>query len=163
MQNQQASHMQNHDQHESLTISQLAQLTGIKAKNIRYYESIGLLPRPARGSNQYRHYSQADVNRLLLLRRIRYLGVPLSEAKALLLGASDAQRLHIQQELLRLVQRRLAALNQEIAELSLFRDKLEQYQRKLANCHPDESDLFCSSDDLSCIVVDAERVCNEHD
>ncbi len=69
---------------EELTISQVAHLTGINAKAIRYYESIGLLPSPSRGANSYRRYSMADVNRLILLRRIRYLGVPLTEAKTLL-------------------------------------------------------------------------------
>src|SRR5690348_824025 len=68
------------------TISQVAHLTGINAKAIRYYESIGLLPRPLRGENQYRRYSMVDVNRLNLLRRIRLLGVPLSTAKSLLIG-----------------------------------------------------------------------------
>ena len=74
----------------SLTIGQIARRTGISAKTIRFYEEIGLLPRPPRGPNSYRRYSLADVNRLLLLRRIRLLGLPLSSAKPLLIGASDA-------------------------------------------------------------------------
>lgn len=69
---------------KELTISQVAHMTGVKAKPIRYYESIGLLPSPPRGSNQYRRYSMSDVNRLILLRRIRCLGVPLSMAKSFL-------------------------------------------------------------------------------
>jgi DNA-binding transcriptional MerR regulator len=63
-------------QEETLTIGQIAKRTGVNAKNIRYYESIG----PPRSENTYRRYSMADVNRLILLRRIRFLGVPLSEA-----------------------------------------------------------------------------------
>src|SRR5712692_7193689 len=88
---------------ESFTISQVASLTGINAKAIRYYESIGLLPSPLRAANQYRRYSMADVNRLNLLRRIRLLGVPLSAAKSLLVGATDARCIDVQQELLTLV------------------------------------------------------------
>ena len=146
---------------ESFTISQAARLTGIKAKAIRYYESIGLLPPPARRPNQYRRYSMADVNRLILLRRIRSLGVPLTEAKSLLQGATQARRSQVQQDLLALVQARLAALDQEIAELYLLREDLEQYQQKLANCHPDELEPFCVSVDLSCIAVGDEALCNE--
>ena len=52
-------------QQESFTISQVASLTGITARAIRYYESIGLLPPPTRRPNQYRRYGMADVNRLL--------------------------------------------------------------------------------------------------
>ncbi len=146
---------------ESFTISQVAHLTGIGAKAIRYYESIGLLPPPTREPNQYRRYSMADVNRLVLLRRIRYLGVPLVEAKALLQGATEARRSQVQQNLLHLVQLRLAALDREIAELHLLRQDLERYEQKLANCHPDEQEPFCVSVDLSCIVVGDEGVCQE--
>ena len=149
------------DQQESFTISQVARMTGINAKAIRYYESIGLLPSPTRRPNQYRRYDVADVNRLILLRRIRYLGVPLTEAKSLLHGATEARRSQVQQDLLDLVQARLAALDQEIAELHLLREELEQYQHQLANCHPDEQEPFCTSVDLSCIVVGDQAVCNE--
>jgi MerR family transcriptional regulator, copper efflux regulator len=83
-----------------LTIGQLAEHTGVSAKTIRYYESIGLLPQPPRGANSYRRYGAADVNRLQLLRRIRLLGVPLSLAKPLLAGASDAQCTDVQTEAL---------------------------------------------------------------
>jgi hypothetical protein len=44
-----------------LTIGQAAQVTGLTAKAIRYYEDIGLLPRAARGDNRYRRYTPADV------------------------------------------------------------------------------------------------------
>lgn len=141
---------------EELTISQVAHLTGINAKAIRYYESIGVLPSPSRGTNSYRRYSMADVNRLILLRRIRYLGVPLTEAKALLTGATDARCVEVQQELLQLVNARLVTLDQEIAELYHLRDEMEVYQHKLANCYPDEREPFCTCVDLSCIAVSEE-------
>lgn len=146
---------------ESFTISQVARLTGQSAKAIRYYESIGLLPPPTREPNQYRRYSMADVNRLVLLRRIRYLGVRLVEAKSLLHGATEARRSQVQQDLLHLVQLRLAALDREIAELHLLRQDLERYQQKLASCHPNEQEPFCVSVDLSCIAVGDEGVCKE--
>jgi len=141
---------------ESFTISQIARFTGINAKAIRYYESIGVLPSPLRGTNSYRRYSMADMNRLILLRRIRYLGVPLAEAKALLSGATESRCFDVQQELLRLVHARLVALDQEIAELQHLRDEMEVYQQKLTNCHPDEREPFRTCVDLSCIAVSEE-------
>ena len=103
-----------------LTIGQLARLTGITAKNIRYYESIGLLPGPERTRNGYRCYNQADVNRLTLLRRLRLLGVPLVELSSLLNRISNARCIEVLQDLLPLVANRLAALDQEIAELEQY-------------------------------------------
>src|SRR5712691_1308403 len=105
---------------QDFTIGQVANLTGVNAKAIRYYESVGLLPRPSRTSNRYRCYTVADVNRLILLRRIRLLGVPLSSARSLLVGTSAARCIDVQQELLELVDERLTALDREIAALQLF-------------------------------------------
>lgn len=141
---------------ESFSISQVAHLTGVSAKAIRYYENIGLLPRPPRGANQYRRYNMADVNRLNLLRRIRLLGVPLSAAKTLLVGATDARCLDVQQELLTLVGERLLALDEEIAALQLLRTEVEGYQHALADCQPDEHEPFRTCRDLSCIAVSSE-------
>jgi DNA-binding transcriptional MerR regulator len=138
---------------ESLTISQVARLTGVNAKAIRYYESIGLLPPPPRAANQYRLYNMADVNRLNLLRRIRLLGVPLSAAKSLLAGASDARCIDVQQELLALVNERLLALDQEIAELHQLRAEVGSYQQKLAHCQPAGHEPFSTCRDMSCIAI----------
>ncbi len=139
------------DQGHNLTIGQLSQLTGINTKAIRYYESAGLLPCPPRGANHYRRYSMADVNRLLLFRRIRLLGVPLSAARTLLIGASDARCIDIQQELLALVDERLKVLDQEIANLQQFRVALANYQRALAACQPGENEPFSTCPDMECI------------
>jgi DNA-binding transcriptional MerR regulator len=123
------------DQNDSLPIGQVAKLTGVSAKNIRYYEGIGLLPGPARSANTYRRYSMADVNRLILLRRIRFLGVPLSQAKSLLIGATDAQCTDVQQELLQLVNARLAAIDRHHPD-SCVKVSDEQASREMRPSHP---------------------------
>lgn len=138
---------------EGLTIGQLARRTGVPAKTIRYYEAIGLLPQAARGENRYRRYGLADVNRLLVLRHIRQLGVPLSAARSLLLMASDARCIEVRDELLALVDARLHALDQEIAELRSLRDEVDRYSRALAeDCHPGDAELFRSCRDMRCIA-----------
>ncbi len=164
MQIQQATGEYNRKEH--FTISQVARLTGIKAKTIRYYESVGFLPRPARFANRYRQYSQADVNRLILLRCIRHLGVPLSQARSLLTEVADGRCFDVQQELLRLVNARLAALDQEIAELRRMREEIEIYQHTLSLCQPDERETFADCTDIACIVISNEitgKECTCHD
>ena len=137
---------------DGLRIGQVARATGIGAKAIRYYESIGLLPRPARADNAYRRYSRADVNRLIVLRRIRLLGVPLTAAKTLLRGTSDARCAEVREDLLRLVDERLRALDREIAELQTLRVEVEGYQRALADCQPDTAISFSACEDISCLA-----------
>jgi DNA-binding transcriptional MerR regulator len=156
MDTRQGKHQNDTTLMESFTISQVAHLTGIHAKAIRYYESIGLLPSPPRAANHYRQYSMADMNRLNLLRRIRLLGVPLSAAKSLLVGATDARCLDVQEELLALVNERLKGIDQEIADLQQLRAEVENYQHDLANCQPDEHEPFRTCRDMSCIAVSPE-------
>ncbi len=149
---------------DDLTIGQVSRLTGLDAKTIRYYESIGLLPSPPRQANNYRRYGSADVNRLLLLQRIRLLGVPLSQAKQLLAGATDARCADVQDALVALVNDRLVALDREIAELRALRTQIEDYRDSLATCRADESESFSSCDDIRCIVGNAGAAeCQEED
>jgi DNA-binding transcriptional MerR regulator len=140
-----------------LTIGQLAEQSGVSAKAIRYYESIGLLPQPSRGENRYRRYGVADVNRLCLLRRIRLLGLSLSLAKPLLAGASEARCADVQRQLLALVERRLRAIDQEIAELRTLRADVEGYQRRLEACHIETREAFSACMDMSCIALPSEQ------
>jgi MerR family copper efflux transcriptional regulator len=146
---------------EHLSIGQLARLTGIAAKNIRYYESIGLLPNPERMANGYRRYSQADVNRLTLLRRLRLLGVPLADLSPLLADTRDARCSEILQDLLPLVTRKLATLDQEIAELQQLRVQVKRYQHQLGSCHPDEHEPFSQCIDMSCLAISSRAVQEE--
>ncbi len=152
-QRQSGSKRYDEGQEKGFTISQVARLTGINAKTIRYYESSGVLPRPARFANSYRRYDLADVNRLLLLQRIRMLGVPLAQAAALLNEATDALCLDVQRELLGLVEARQIAIEQEIAELQRLREELLSYQHTLADCHPDENETFRNCANVSCFAV----------
>jgi DNA-binding transcriptional MerR regulator len=139
---------------EELTIGRLATLTGVSAKAIRYYEEIGLLPRPSRGANRYRRYGPADVSRVRLLRRIRLLGAPLSLARPLLVGTDDAGCADVQMEILSLVGQRLRAIDQEIAELGRLRAQIERYQRSLSACSVDDGVAFRDYTDVSCIIPD---------
>ncbi len=139
-----------------LTIGQVSQRTGIPARTIRYYESVGLLPRPARGTNDYRRYSRADITRLLLLRRAKLLGAPLAEAKSLLVSATDARCVDAQEALLALVDHRLAALDQQIAELLNLRHQMCDYRRTLESCRTDTSTAFRDCPDMRCIGAPPE-------
>ena len=62
-----------------MRINQLADLTGVSPKTIRYYESIGVLPQPHRSLNGYREYDEADMERLKLVAGARKLEFSLDD------------------------------------------------------------------------------------
>jgi MerR family redox-sensitive transcriptional activator SoxR len=74
-----------------LTISEVARQVGLQASAIRYYERIGLLPRPPRMSGQ-RRYDTTVLYRLAIIQRARQLGFTLSEIRYLFFGFRDITR-----------------------------------------------------------------------
>lgn len=65
-------------------IGVMAERTGLSPEGIRFYESEGLLPAPARTEGRRRIYSLAHLKRLAFIRRARELGFSLDEVRALL-------------------------------------------------------------------------------
>jgi Cu(I)-responsive transcriptional regulator len=68
----------------TFSIGAIATATGAKVETIRYYERIGLLPKPERTASNYRAYGEPHVARLSFIRRARELGFTLEQVRALL-------------------------------------------------------------------------------
>lgn len=73
-------------------IGSLAARTGTNAPTIRYYESIGLLPSAARASGGQRTYGEADLKRVLYIRRCRDFGFPIEQVRTLVSLLDDSGR-----------------------------------------------------------------------
>jgi DNA-binding transcriptional MerR regulator len=64
--------------------AELAGLAGVTVRTLRHYHQTGLLPEPARHHNGYRDYTVHDLIRLLRIRRLVSLGIPLDRLPPLL-------------------------------------------------------------------------------
>ena len=67
-----------------ISIGELSQRTECNVETIRYYERIGLLPKPRRQGGRFRRYDADDIGRLRFIRRARQLGFTLDEVRVLL-------------------------------------------------------------------------------
>ena len=67
-----------------MNIGAAAKASGLSAKMIRYYESIGLLPEPARTDTGYRSYDEGAIDRLRFVRRAQSAGLSLTEIRSVL-------------------------------------------------------------------------------
>jgi len=63
------------------TIAEAAQLTGLSAHTLRYYERAGLLVPPDRGTNGHRRYSDTDLGMLRILTRLKTTGMSIAEMR----------------------------------------------------------------------------------
>ena len=67
-----------------MKIGEAARLSGVSAKMIRHYESLGLLPALSRTESNYRELDDRGLNTLRFIRRARDLGFGLDEIEGLL-------------------------------------------------------------------------------
>ncbi len=107
----------------ALTIGEMGKATNTKIETIRYYERIGLLPKPARTSSNYRNYGQAELGRLSFIRRSRDLGFSLDQVRALL-GLSDDRSCDCA-GIDRIANQHLVEVDRKIADLQALRRELK--------------------------------------
>lgn len=114
----------------ALPIGALAERTGCNVPTIRYYEEIGLLPRAARKASGHRVYSDADMRRLLFIRRCRDFGFPIEQVRALV-GLMDEGSRNCM-EARDLAQEQLNAVRDKIREMKALEHSLSQF---VASCN----------------------------
>ena len=139
-----------------LSIGRAAEISGVTAKMIRHYESLGLLPNVARTLGDYRVYTENEVHTLRFIRRARGLGFSMAEIGDLL-GLWRNQR-RASKEVKRLALRHVAELDNKIEELQSMRAALAELA---AHCHGDSRPECPILDDLGQITADKAGQCHE--
>jgi DNA-binding transcriptional MerR regulator len=127
-------------QAKPLRIGEVAELLGTTPRTIRYYEEIGLLPAADdRAQGKHRVYTQADVERVREIMRLRdLLGLTLEEVSALL-EAEDARaqlRREIREtedpaEIKRILEEALGHISNQLELVRHRRRELEQLESEL--------------------------------
>lgn len=107
-----------------MNIGQAADASGVTAKMIRYYESIGLVEVAHRTDAGYRKYGDADVQVLRFIKRSRDLGFSLERIRTLLGLWKDTGRKSA--DVKKLAKQYMAELDQDILKLQSIRAQLEQ-------------------------------------
>lgn len=95
-------------------IGQAAEATGVSAKMIRHYESIGLIPKADRTFANYRIYSSNEIHTLQFIKRARTLGFSMKQIEALL-GLWQKRR--ASSEVKRLAMQHVEELEERIREM----------------------------------------------
>lgn len=113
-------------------IGQAAVRSGVSAKMVRHYESLGLLPAVHRTEAGYRQYGPAEVHTLRFIRRARDLGFSMAEIAELLKLWQAPGRASA--DVKRIAQAHLADLDRRIAQMSAMKRTLE---RLAGCCHGD--------------------------
>lgn len=116
-----------------MNIGTAAARSGVSAKTIRYYEEIGLIPKPGRTASGYRAYTEADVETLRFIQRARSLGFAVKDVGDLLALWRDRERASA--DVRRIAQGHVAEVERKLAELEAIRRTL---QSLIDCCHGDD-------------------------
>ncbi len=95
---------------------------GINPKTIRYYEEIGLLPKPERSASGYRLYSAADLERLRFIAKAKAIGLTLDEVHEILDAAAGGERPC--QQVLGMLDQKIEVVDRQLHALSKLRQEL---------------------------------------
>ena len=116
-----------------MNIGQASELSGIPSKTNRYYESIGLIPAPARTDSGYRDYSQPEIETMRFIQRARNLGFTIKDVCELVDLWHDQHRTSAQVK--SLTQRHIHEIEIKLKELESMRHTLVTLSDK---CHGDD-------------------------
>ena len=116
-----------------MNIGEAASESGVPAKTIRYYESIGLIPPAVRAENGYRNYSPFDIKTLKFIQHARRLGFSVKDVGGLLELWWDKSRTSADVKALAL--KHISDVEKRIAELQSIRNTLIDLTDR---CHGDD-------------------------
>jgi MerR family copper efflux transcriptional regulator len=116
-----------------MNIGQASKASGVSAKLIRYYESIGLIPEAGRTASGYRVYTPQEVNILRFVKRARTLGFGIERIQHLVGLWRDKGRASA--EVKRIALEHVEELEARIAEMRAMADTLHELA---GACHGDE-------------------------
>jgi Cu(I)-responsive transcriptional regulator len=134
-----------------VNIGQAAEASGLPAKTIRFYETIGLVVAGRRG-NGYRYYADEHIHKLRFVQRARSLGFSVDEWRNLLSLYEDRNRASA--EVKQLAQARLADIDRKVEELRSMRATLAEL---IEACHGDHRPDCPILDDLAGSIAGTEQ------
>lgn len=127
-----------------MNIGEVAIASGVNAKLIRHYESIGLIPKVGRSAAGYRIYKESDIHILTFVKRARSLGFSMKEIKKLVSLWRNKSRASSEVKLMALAHVKM--LEQKIEELKSMADTIRHLSK---NCHGDHRPDCPILDDLA--------------
>lgn len=107
---------------------QLSEKAGVPKDTLRYYEKIGLLTKPERGSNGYRQYTQENYYQLKFIKLAQSVGFTLKEIKPAIPFVNNPQPgcPHLRKA----IDDKLSEIDKRIEELSAAKEKLTYWKDK---------------------------------
>ena len=118
---------------EQLTsIGEIAKKLDMSQRTIRYYEEIGLLNSIKRVEGGRRIYTDEDLRRLKLIKRLKIMGMTLSEMQELeAMWTIEKSTDKVLKRLSELLENHLKRLDDRITDLDILKNEIIEYQKRI--------------------------------
>jgi len=114
------------------SIGEIAQKLDISQRTIRYYEEIGLLNSIKRVEGGRRIYTDVDFRRLKLIKRLKIMGMTLSEMQELeAMWTIEKSNDKVLKRLAELLGNHLKRLDDRITDLDILKNEIIEYQKRI--------------------------------
>ncbi|MCE5212763.1 MAG: MerR family transcriptional regulator [Deltaproteobacteria bacterium] len=114
------------------SIGEIAQKLDMSQRTIRYYEEIGLLNSIKRVEGGRRIYTDADLRRLKLIKRLKIMGMTLSEMQELeAMWTIEKSNDKVLRRLAELLGNHLKRLDDRITDLDILKNEIIEYQKRI--------------------------------
>lgn len=129
-----------------MRIGELAALSGVSTRTIRYYEAVGLLPAPERSQGGYRSYGEGAAARIGFVRAAQAVGLRLGEIREVVAfrDRGETPCAHV----LALLERRAREIEERIAALDQLRGELQALAARGRGLDPSD----CAPEDVCHII-----------
>lgn len=125
------------------SVKETAARVGLPSRTLRYYDRIGLVC-PPRTASGYRAYGPEEEGRLRFVRQAKALGLALEEIRDLIAVAERGCCSEVVPEVERLLDEKIAAIDEQMTELGAFRERLVTFRTgRGRDCGCGRGDAFC--------------------
>jgi len=126
-----------------ITIGKLSEKTGVNIETIRYYEKIGLMPKPYRSEGGNRLYDKDKVKRIAFIKRCRELGFPINTIRIFLNLVDEKSFTCI--DIADISKHHLEDIKSKIRDLK----KMESHMKDIIKQCNNDMTPYCASNDMT--------------
>ncbi len=116
------------------SIGEVAKLSGVDAKTLRFYEEKGVIVPTKREENGYRYFTEENLEEIKVVKNARDLGLGLPEIKELMVGCSDGNCRHTAERNQKIIDNYIEKLTERIVQMEKLKERMLVLQKNGPYC-----------------------------
>ncbi len=116
------------------SIGEVARLSGVDSKTLRFYEEKGVIKAAERKENGYRYFTEENLEEIKVIKDARELGLGLPEIKELMIGCSDGNCKHTAERNQKIIDDYVEKLTERIEQMEKLKKRMILLQKNGPYC-----------------------------